>query len=143
MLADVAMKTQDLKAGVIKSTREAIRDKNVQLKNEYMKEATAYGRGQPGELQEGYKTSAGILGGYPTGAGASPDVQMNAAYQTAQSAGQTVGSIGQEIGKLAELGKPKPAPAPTGWIPPTPSAENYIPSETRFVDIYKRQTGGQ
>ena len=135
MLADVAMKAQDLKATEIKGARDAIRNKNMELKDTYMKEALTFGKGQPEQLSKGYQTTGAILGQYPASAGASPDAQLYLSQKAAQESGNTVATIGEEIGKLVELGKPK-VTQPSGYIPVKPSSEKYA-NDNGALEFYK------
>ena len=128
MLADIAMKTQDLKAGAIKEGRDKIRDTNMQLRNEYMGKALEFGKAQPEQFRSMLGGAGNILTGQAN-QGVSGNAALVSATNLTNKASEQGSTIGEQIGKLVnQVGTKVTQPQVT-----TTSTNDYEPSESRFL----------
>lgn len=130
MLADIAMKTQDLKATAIKEGRDTIRDTNMKLRNEYMGKALEFGKSQPEQFRAMLGGAGNILTGQAN-QGVSGNTALLATTKLTNEASQQGASIGEQIGKL--VNKPattvtQPQVGSEATLPT--SAQKYLEDET-------------
>jgi len=133
MLADIAMKAQDEKAAITNEARDAIRTKNLELKNEYMTKALEFGKSQTAAITSGYEKAGGVLQGYPTSGAASPDTVLKVSGVQAGTAGSNLNSIGES---LAKLGSKEPV-STTGQVTTVPYDQDTPSSDKYIEDIGK------
>jgi hypothetical protein len=129
MLADIAMKAQDQKATITNEARDAIRNKNLELKNEYMTKALTFGGAQNAAITSGYEKASGVLQGYPTTGAASPDTVLKVSGAQAGAAGTNLNTIGES---LAKLGSKEPV-STTGQVTKVPYDE-YTPASDKYIE---------